>query len=79
MITSIIQIGNSQGIRIPKPALLESGLPEEVQLIVKLNEIKIIPAKKKAREFSTLSENSFKKDWQNKQEDKAWKVYQLDK
>lgn len=76
MITSIIQIGNSQGIRIPKLALLESGLPNEVQLIIKLNEIKIVPVKSKNQSFSTASEDSFKKDWLNKEEDKAWKIYQ---
>ncbi|MDZ4699086.1 MAG: AbrB/MazE/SpoVT family DNA-binding domain-containing protein [Rhodothermales bacterium] len=38
--TSIIQIGNSQGIRIPKP-LLESGLSGEVELEVANNTIVI--------------------------------------
>lgn len=32
MKTKIIRIGNSQGIRIPKPVLEEAGLGDEVEL-----------------------------------------------
>jgi len=46
MKTRIIQIGNSQGIRIPKVLLEQSGLPEEVELKVKKGEIVITPIKK---------------------------------
>lgn len=31
----IVRIGNSQGIRIPKPLLEEAGLTEEVEIMVK--------------------------------------------
>lgn len=34
MKTRIVRIGNSQGIRIPKPLLEQSGLGEEVELEV---------------------------------------------
>lgn len=34
MKTRIIRIGNSQGVRIPKPLLQQSGLGEEVELEV---------------------------------------------
>ena len=34
MKTRIVRIGNSQGIRIPKPLLEQAGLPEEVELEV---------------------------------------------
>jgi antitoxin MazE len=34
MKTRIVRIGNSHGIRIPKPLLEEAGLPEEVELEV---------------------------------------------
>jgi antitoxin MazE len=30
--TRIVRIGNSRGIRVPKPLLDEAGLPEEVEL-----------------------------------------------
>ena len=39
--TRIIKIGNSQGIRIPKPLLEQSGLQEEVELKVEENRIVI--------------------------------------
>jgi antitoxin MazE len=35
----IIRIGNSQGIRIPKPLLEQSGLGEDVELEVRPNQI----------------------------------------
>ena len=48
MITTIIPIGNSKGIRIPKILLEESGLDneDEVELKIKNGEIRIIRAKK---------------------------------
>ena len=39
--TRIIKIGNSRGIRIPKPMLEQSGLGEEVELTVQRGEIVI--------------------------------------
>jgi antitoxin MazE len=45
----IIQIGNSQGIRIPKPLLEQSGLGEEVEIDVQPGEI-IIRAGRRPRE-----------------------------
>ena len=39
MKTRIVRIGNSQGIRIPKPVLEQVGLPEEVELEVEGNTI----------------------------------------
>jgi antitoxin MazE len=41
MKTRIVRIGNSQGIRIPKPLLEQSGLGEEVEIEVRPNEIVI--------------------------------------
>ena len=43
MKSQIIQIGNSQGIRIPKLYLQQTGLQEEVELDVKDREIVIRP------------------------------------
>jgi len=39
MKASIIQIGNSQGLRIPKPILKQCGLSGEVELEVHENEL----------------------------------------
>jgi len=46
MKTRIIQIGNSQGVRIPKILLEQSGLSDEVDLKMNNGEIVIKPAKK---------------------------------
>ncbi len=39
MKTKLIRIGNSQGVRIPKPLIEESGLTEEIEMILRDNEI----------------------------------------
>ena len=39
MKTKLIRIGNSQGVRIPKPIIEEIGLSEEIEMILKDNEI----------------------------------------
>lgn len=46
MKTRIIQIGNSQGVRIPKVLLDQSGLGEEVELKVSKKQIIIRPVRK---------------------------------
>lgn len=78
MITNLISIGNSKGIRIPKPLLNESGLGEEVEIKVKKGEIKIIAAPKKTRKVSetlVLSETALA-DWNRPEEDEAWESLQ---
>ncbi len=75
MITTIIEIGNSRGIRIPKPLLNESGLGEQVELQVKKGEIRIIPAPAKTTSVTStllLSEKTLAVDWDRPEEDKAW-------
>jgi antitoxin MazE len=39
MKTKLIRIGNSQGVRIPKPLIKESGLSEDIEMILRDNEI----------------------------------------
>ena len=75
MITTIIDIGNSRGIRIPKPLLDESGLKTQVELQVKKGEIRIISAPEKNLVADTLlqSEKVLSADWDRPEEDKAWK------
>ncbi len=41
----IIKIGNSQGIRIPKPMIEQAGLGEEVELEVQQDQIVLRPSK----------------------------------
>ena len=43
MKTRIIRIGNSQGVRIPKPFLEQTGLENEVEIKVEKNHIVIGP------------------------------------
>ena len=75
MITTIIAIGNSKGIRIPKLLLDESGLDNEVELEVKKGEIKILPAKLKrniVNDTLLLSEKSLGIDWNIPEEDEGF-------
>lgn len=75
MITTIIAIGNSRGVRIPKPILNESGLGKEVELQVKKGEIRIVAAPKEnksAKDIMFLSEKTLGADWNRPEEDKAW-------
>ena len=53
MTTRIVKIGNSQGIRIPKIILEQSGLSGEVELKVEKRQIIISPKK------------NIRKDWEN--------------
>ena len=74
MNTTIINIGNSKGVRIPKPLLKESGLGKAVTITAKNGEIRITAVKlsKKASETALLSEKVFARDWLRPEEDKAW-------
>jgi antitoxin component of MazEF toxin-antitoxin module len=77
MQSTIIQIGNSKGVRLPKDILILSGIGKDIDIQVKKGEIKIIPAKKnkKITEFAA----AFAKDWLRPEEDEAWKSYQSGK
>lgn len=75
MITTIIPIGNSRGVRIPKPILNESGLGNEVELQVKKGEIRIIAVPVKSKSMVStllLSEKALSADWNQPEEDEAW-------
>ncbi|HMS32274.1 MAG TPA: AbrB/MazE/SpoVT family DNA-binding domain-containing protein [Candidatus Saccharibacteria bacterium] len=75
MQATIVKIGNSQGIRIPKSLLRTSGLSGSVELKTKKGEIKIVPSKPRANSEALLSEKSLN-DWANPQEEEAWKNLQ---
>ena len=78
MLAKIVPIGNSRGVRIPKPLLSESGLGEEVELKVKKGEIRIlaISAEEVSEETLVLSEKVLSEDWDRPEEDKAWESLQ---
>ncbi len=61
MRASIIKIGNSQGVRIPKPIIEQCGFNNEVELEVQNHEL-IIKSKRHPRQnwasaFSAMAEN----------------------
>ena len=75
MITTLISIGNSRGIRIPKPLLSESGLSDEVELQAKKGEIRILAAPTKNKSVAStllLSEKTLATDWDRPEEEEAW-------
>ena len=75
MKASIITIGNSKGIRIPKPILEESGLIDDVEIKIIKDGLKITPVKKKTPKISEsllMSEHALAKEWDTAEEDKAW-------
>lgn len=74
MKASIIKIGNSKGIRIPKVLLEESKLGTKVELRVRNGNLIVSPLKKKTVVFNDeylLSLGAFS-DWNSPEEDKAW-------
>jgi len=53
MKTKLIRIGNSQGVRIPKPLIEESGITDEIEMILRDNEIVL------------RSAETIRKDWES--------------
>ena len=49
----IVKIGNSRGIRIPKPLIEETGLGEEVEIQVEGNRLVIAPASRARADWAT--------------------------
>jgi antitoxin component of MazEF toxin-antitoxin module len=74
MQSTIIQIGNSRGVRIPKVILEESGIDTDVEIKLVKGGLKISPLKKKRviSETLALSQKSLARDWDTPEEDKAW-------
>jgi len=50
MRTKLVKIGNSKGLRLPKPILEASGIEDEVDLQVEEGRIVLMPAKRHPRE-----------------------------
>ncbi len=77
MKASIVKIGNSKGIRIPKALLDETKLGPEVELTVRGNEIIITKpgVKPYVNPEAFLSQQAFS-DWLRPEEDEAWAYLQ---
>ncbi len=75
MQSTIIQIGNSRGIRIPKVMLQESGIDKNIEIKIVHDGLKITPQKEPKKilsETTLLSQKVLTRDWDNAEEDKAW-------
>jgi antitoxin component of MazEF toxin-antitoxin module len=77
MQASIIAIGNSKGVRIPKVLLEESGLNKTVEIKARKGEIRITPGRPIAKKKIVLNEEyllslNALSDWNDPEEDKAW-------
>ncbi len=72
MKASIVTIGNSKGIRIPKPLLEESGLKDKVEITAVKGEIKIVPLKEPVDLSSALLAEAALGDWNKPEENDAW-------
>lgn len=71
MDTEIVKIGNSQGVRIPKLLLKQSGLNRYVSIRAEKGKIIIENDELSGRELAIMSESALS-DWNNEEEDKAW-------
>ncbi len=83
MKTTIVPIGNSRGVRIPKSLLIKSQLPRDVELKAKRGEIRIVPARKPGvsadrKNILSLARaygpgySALAKEWDTPEEDEAW-------
>lgn len=75
MKTTLIPIGNSKGVRIPKVLLKESGIEKDVEIQARKGVLRITPLKraaKRANETALASEKVLRRDWDRPEEDKAW-------
>jgi antitoxin MazE len=73
MKASIIKIGNSKGIRIPKKLLEETKLHNEADIAVEKGALVIRPVKSdNIDEGVMLSYTALAKEWDTPEEDEAW-------
>ena len=56
MKTKLIRIGNSQGVRIPKPVIEEIGLSKEIEMILKDNQIILRPSEETRKNWDQAFE-----------------------
>ena len=62
MKTKIIRIGNSQGVRIPKPLIEESGITDEIEMILRDNEIVLRSAETTRKNWEASFEKMAEQD-----------------
>lgn len=62
MKTKLIRIGNSQGVRIPKPVIEEIGLSGEIEMILKDNQIILRSAEQTRKGWDSAFEKMAEED-----------------
>lgn len=73
MKATIIRIGNSRGIRIPKKLLEETKLDDHANITVEKGALVIRPLKPEVfDEGIILSRSALAKEWDSPEEDAAW-------
>lgn len=75
MKTSLIKIGNSRGVRIPKSFIEEVDLGDNVDLTIDDGKIIISTTKPEPNEEALISEAALA-DWLRPEEDDAWQHMQ---
>ncbi len=80
MRVSIIKIGNSRGLRLPKPIIEQCGFGDEVEIEVRNNELVIKPVKRPRHNweqaFKTMAgknDDALRKFPDSKWDEKEWK------
>jgi antitoxin MazE len=70
----IVKIGNSQGVRIPRSAIEQAGLPSEVELLVERGKVSIVPDPDTliTGDMVAMSSQSLAQNWNRLEEDRAW-------
>lgn len=61
MKTKLIRIGNSQGVRIPKPVIEEIGLSGEIEMILEDNQIILRSAEETRKDWDKAFEKMAEK------------------
>jgi len=62
MKTKLIRIGNSQGVRIPKPLIEESGITDEIEMILRDDEIVLRSAETTRKNWEASFEKMAEQD-----------------
>jgi len=62
MKTKLIRIGNSQGVRIPKPLIEESGITDEIEMILIDDEIVLRSAETTRKNWEASFEKMAEQD-----------------
>lgn len=73
----IVRIGNSQGVRIPKPLLLDAGISGPIEMTVVDEGILLSPSEEQEPGLTLMAmSRGALSDWERPEEDAAWAYLQ---